>query len=196
MSEAYELSRRIFEDNASKTGDNVTLRNVAIHGYTANDVANVALMQMELNRWQIRNFGVSSDISLALGFYGEIDELLEVSATREDRVDAWCDMAIFAGQLLMNNRMSIVPVFFCLAPADEVRIPSLSHLVLKHAQGIRGIDDYRKRLFDTIHIVLHRAWESHIRLVDQPKIVDAYLRVGAEVLKRDWRKFPLNGRDQ
>lgn len=196
MSEAYELSRQIFEDNAAETGDNVTLRNLVLHGYTANDVANVVAMQNALARWQVRNFGVSSDVALALGFYGEIDELLE-ARSKEDRIDAWCDMAIFCGQLLMNNRMSIAPVFFGHVHfSKDDKIPSLSHLVLKHAQCIRGIENYRWQLFKTIHIVLYRAWESMLHQTDHKVLAYAYMRVGAEVLKRDWRKFPLNGRDQ
>jgi hypothetical protein len=53
MSEAYELSRQIFEDNAAETGDNVMLRNIfLLHGYTAKDVTNVVAMQNALARWQ------------------------------------------------------------------------------------------------------------------------------------------------
>jgi hypothetical protein len=135
--------------------------------------------------------------ALALGYYGEVDELLDSDATVEDRLDAWCDMAIFAGQILMNNRMSIAPVFFGIMNDNRsLKTPSLSHIVLKHAQGIRGMDDYRNRLFDAIHVLLYRAWESRLQRTHRDSLVSAYLRVGAEVLKRDWRKFPLNGRDQ
>lgn len=198
---AYELSRDIFELNASSEGG--ALISIEFDpmqhppGYIA-QAAQIAAMQMELNRWQIRNFGVSSDVALALGFYGELDEFNDAHDPHE-QIDAWADMAIYAGQLLMNNRLSIAPALFSpiVTTYDERgRSPSrsLSHVVVKHAQGIRGIDheSYRKMLFDSIHDTLNTVWD---RTIDGMSW-DAYLAVGAEVLKRDWRKFPLNGRDQ
>ena len=56
MSEAYELSRQIFELNASRVG---SVMIDPIEGVDTFDAADVALMQMELARWQVRNFGVS-----------------------------------------------------------------------------------------------------------------------------------------
>lgn len=195
MSEAYELSRQIFEDNAAETGDKVTLRKMVLYGYTANDVANVVAMQNALARWQVRNFGVSSDISLALGVYGEIDELNEAQS-HELAIDAWADAAIYAGQLLMNNRLSIAPI---IMGSRSWLGESLSHVVLKCAQGIRGIagDDYRRRLYASVHAALCDSWNAVGSVGGgQPTMTQAYLTVGAEVLKRDWRKFPLKGRDQ
>lgn len=216
---AYELSREIFELNASSEfGAMVSVYDDPMSEQPSyvHFAGKVASMQMELNRWQIRNFGVSSDERMALGFYGEIDELQRGKATKYERLDAWCDMAVFAGQLLMNNRMSIVPIILGFIEHKEGdEIPSVSHIVLKHAQGICGIagNGYRRQLFEALHIVLFCAWQSHCRNlclpesgesdafpheVDFPpaRAAHAYLTIGAEVLKRDWRKFPLNGRDQ
>jgi hypothetical protein len=203
LSEAYELSRQIFEDNASETGDNVTLRRENFHpgcarlmsGYTIEGITNVVAMQNALARWQVRNFGVSSDERMALGLYGELDELNEAESY-ELALDAWADAAIYAGQLLMNNRLSIAPI---IMGSRSWLGESLGHVVLKCAQGIRGIagDDYRRRLYASVHVALCEAWHAVGSVGDQKStMAQAYLTVGAEVLKRDWRKFPLNGRDQ
>lgn len=195
---AYELSRDIFELNASSEGS--ALIRIEFDpmqhppGYIA-QAAQIAAMQMELNRWQIRNFGVSSDERMALGIYGEIDELNDADS-HELAIDAWADAAIYAGQLLMNNRLSIAPIIVGL-PCLMCESPA--HIVLKGAQGIRGIagDDYRIRLYASVHGVLRAAWPAVGSIGGQkPTMAEAYLTIGAEVLKRDWRKFPLNGRDQ
>jgi len=188
MGKAYELSRQIFELNASRVG---SVMIDPIDGVDTFDVAEVALMQMELARWQVRNFGVSSDERMALGLYSELDEL-NMADSHETSVDAWADAAIYAGQLLMNNRLSIAPIIMRLRsdPGE-----SIGHVVLKCAQGIRGIagDNYRPRLYASVHVALREAWRS---IATDLTMAQAYLAVGAEVLKRDWRKFPLNGRDQ
>jgi len=138
MSQAYEISRQIFEENAAEEGDDVTVNSLNLHtlhlmGYTIEGITSVVAMQNALNRWQIRNFGVSSDERMALGIYGEIDELNDADS-HELAIDAWADAAIYAGQLLMNNRLSIAPIIVGL-PCLMCESPA--HIVLKGAQGIQ-----------------------------------------------------------
>lgn len=197
---AYEASRSQFTSFAGLGGEDVPGDSV------------VDAMQVRLMRWQRRNFGVPSDEQVALGVIEELGEIADARTDAEVR-DGVGDVIVYAGQLLLANRLAISSVLE-LAAAISHRGESMeplgaagrfAHCVLKQAQRIRehalgDAEAYRLRLMATTTDVIVAASEwlftetevgsSLARL----EIINAvYLETGEIVLRRDWTKNRANG---
>lgn len=152
----------------------------AYESWAANDIRDplpadpIDARQIELCRWQRRNFGDQSDERMTLGVIEEMAECLSAEEPQEpqesgsERLDALGDACVFAGQLAMGNRLAIRPILhlaFVLAnsfirggePIDRIKIlvswGVLAQVVLKGAQKVRGLDDqqlYQKQLVGAV----------------------------------------------
>lgn len=172
------ISRDLFERYATHEGDAAAIRR---------DGHWVHARQIELARWQAANFDEIDDRNLALGIAEESGELSE-ARNGPDVEDAMGDVAIFLGQLLHANRMSLEPVITghpddsSLRDAASMResVGRICHVVLKGRQKIRGFEDpavYRIQL-------LLAGWDVAVSHGVTPKI---YLQVSERVLARSWR---------
>lgn len=175
-------------------------------------------MQLQLVRWQVRNFGPQPDVNIALGI---IEEAAEAGAahTEELLIDALGDVLIYTGQICISNRMALGPIMRLadsiykdwLGASDEVLdnrsaqpavlMGKLAHDVLKHAQGIRGLKDdeiYRRCLvWDFAQIIASVMLDIVLMfdVADVDTLLDkTYIDVGTGVvLKRDWVNDPATG---
>lgn len=173
-----DASRALFERYAAHAGDVASIRR---------DGHWVHARQIELARWQAENFDEIDDRNFALGIAEESGELSE-ARNGPDVADAMGDVAIFLGQLLHANRLSLEPIIkghpddSSLRDAASMResVGRICHVVLKGRQKIRGIDNpdvYRTKL-------LLAAWDVAVSHGVTPKI---YLEVSERVLARSWK---------
>lgn len=173
------------------------------------------VMQQKLLVWQSENFGLPSDEQITLGVGEEVSETFDADTIGE-LIDGIGDTMVYAGQLLGRNRLAISGV---LAIADHYRrqfgrtvevaeiakhalleVGKLNHLVLKTAQKIRvgtaGHDVYRERLVEHLGrcigiTQLHCL--ANMMVAGAADLSAVYIRVGAEVLARDWKKNTATG---
>ncbi len=177
-------------------------------------------MQVQLCRWQRRNFGDVSpidkvDIHMGLGIIEEFGEAL--SATEmlgpKGKLDGLGDVCVYAGQLLNANRLAIRPVMDLadLLAADwdgdpdqpePMKLAGLfSHVLLKHEQKIRGYDKRDVWLpalaYHVAAIIGHTKLDIiwHDRDITADNLIQrTYLDVGGSVvLKRNWTVDKLAG---
>lgn len=172
--------------------------------------------QVMLKRWERDRFGLQADERLALGVVEELTEgdLAADSGSAnagEEAVDALGDVCVYAGQLLMNNRLAIGPVI-ALAnliredvlhqngkahdPIHEIKTLAIAHgalsqTVLKSAQKVRGLDDakrYHVRLIGCLAMCIARASlvvdETATDIAVPVSIHDTYITIGSEVAQR------------
>lgn len=144
-------------------------------------------LQVDLYRWQLRNFAQPDIRDVALGVVEELGELytarrVGAAADIEDAVgDAW----IYAGQLCMLSGLSLEPLLL-QAPADKPpchveALGCLCHTVLKRHQRIRGFADaakYQAALLTCLSDLL-------VGLTRDPAAL--YHTVASQVLLRTWR---------
>lgn len=139
--------------------------------------------QVELARWQHRNFPTSDDRDFALGVAEECGEYFEAK-NADEKKDAKGDIAIYLGQLLMANRLSIEPMLLApkYTPMPNTIAPArLCHAVLKRHQRIRGMEDDEQW-----RVALQNAARNIINAYSIG--ASDYLVTSDSVLRRDWRK--------
>lgn len=185
----------------------------------------VDAMQVELVRWQHRNFGNVSPvgkINVHMGL-GVIEEYCECLAAKElggskGKLDGLGDLCVYSGQMLIGNRLAIRPVMQ-MADAyidlwdetDPEKIPTsdeliglFCHKLLKREQLIRGMHDddaWRAALCSNIAQLLASAkqciYYEDVEVEFTGLIERTYIDVGKSVvLKRDWVFNPGNGVSQ
>lgn len=187
-------------------------------------------MQVQLSRWQRRNFSDVSpvekiDVHMALGIVEEFCECAnaEIIGTNKGKLDGLGDLCVYAGQMLIGNRIAIRPVIAMAEdvasdwfsdeqmPSSEKLIGDFVHATLKHDQRIRGmgnVDVWRAalcqhvaRLMAFAKIDTFYCWSEalasdydQIHLTFERLIERTYLDVGEKVvLKRDWIANPVDG---
>lgn len=175
-------------------------------------------MQIQLARWQRRNFGDVSpadkvDCHMALGVIEEFCEAIDAATLggSKGKLDGLGDICIYAGQLLIANRMAIRPILVLAdemaadwdglpeAPTHEAIVGAFARTILKRDQRIRGFDKsdvWQPALAGTVaalialvkvDILTCEADDSPEEPTDSDLIANTYLQVGGEtVLKRDW----------
>lgn len=172
-------------------------------------------MQWRLQLWQRTNFGLQPDVNQILGMIEEVGETLGAEGW-EDVIDGIGDTCVYAGQVLVGNRMALRPVLDLAdayverwyggenVPCAEANLGLLAHVALKHEQKIRDLADpnmYRIALADTMakciaSTVLHAMFlsEDNPDLDGRlPDVRDVFLKVGGDVLQRDWVKNASTG---
>lgn len=165
-------------------------------------------LQVQLARWQVRNFPDTGDVLIALGIGEECGELDEATTAADviNVIDALGDVAIYCSQLANANRLAIGPA---IEYADTTRhrpacrtlltaVGRLQHLVLKRAQRIREgmlpVEEYRAALHAAICAVLHEATMVARWTVDASTLAGPSFTVtAASVLARDWNANPHTG---
>jgi hypothetical protein len=157
-------------------------------------------MQWRLQLWQRSNFGCQPDVNQVLGMIEEVGETLGAERW-DDVLDGIGDTCVYAGQVLIGNRMALRPVLDLAehyvdqwyggnAPCPEACMGMLAHVVLKHEQRIRDLAEpnmYRIALADTMarciaSTLLHAMYLSDGSI----NVRDIYISVGSAVLKRNW----------
>lgn len=162
-------------------------------------------MQLRLARWEVRQpFWRSDAAFVALGCCEEVGE--RASADSPDEVeDAMGDVAIYAGQVAMRNRLAMSVLFDA---ADETpRLHNdvwrnlcdaqgrVAHLALKKSQQIREgalpDEEYRAIMAGALASLLGAVEATSYR--SGRSVRDCYLITGARILERDWTTDRVNG---
>jgi hypothetical protein len=194
-----------------------------------NPADSIDAMQLELMRWQQRNFGDVSpiakhDIQMTLGLIEEFCECHEAKQLqgKHGKLDALGDICVYAGQLCISHRLALRPIlmmaealfdYWYVLDADHelgdqpafpdptVAIGTLAHITLKRDQKIRGYDNNEKfkpefvqQLATVIALAKVDCFVADEDSIDEPEaqmawdnlITDTYLKVGAQVLQRNW----------
>lgn len=184
----YTESRELFERYAAFDGDTDKIK-TGDCGYHA--------LQIDLARWQVRNFGGCDAREMALGICEEIccEWVTALTIGSEpELLDAVGDALIFLAQLLTLNRISIGPLlkYASTHPVWVIGDPvvqagKLAHIVLKRAQKIRtqrSDEEYRELLSTQAHAIV-RSFGMDARR--------AFVETAKTVLARDWVKNPATG---
>ena len=181
----YTESRELFERYAAHYGETNKIK-LNDCGYHA--------VQIELARWQVRNFGGCDAREMALGICEEICcEWVTALAigSESELLDSVGDALIFLAQLLTLNRLSIGPLLKYASdrPLGDpvVQAGKLAHIVLKRAQKIRAAytdEQYRELLALQGHAIV-RSFGADARR--------AFVETATTVLARDWVKNPKTG---
>jgi hypothetical protein len=124
--------------------------------------------QVELCRWQVRNFGPQPATMYALGVAEEFGEF-GTASTIEDEHDAIGDVLIYACQLATTQRLawsecSNPRPFLTRQASSGAAVGLLCHVTLKAAQGIRGLGDPELARFAS------------------------FIETAAKVVRRDWKR--------
>jgi hypothetical protein len=187
-------------------------------------------MQVELCRWQRRNFGDVSpvnkiDIHMGMGIVEEFAEEHDAAQLKGDKgkLDGLGDICVYAGQLLIANRMALRPLMFFadLMANDWVGDPDANtdplsvagkfcHVLLKRDQRIRGYDKsevWVPALVSHLSAIMALAKLDILNSecedgkigdegeMDEDHLIqNTYLAVGGSVvLKRNWSTNRLTG---
>ncbi len=173
-------------------------------------------LQIQLQRWQLRNFGLPRDVEIAHGVIEELGETF-IAEDADKALDGLGDTMVYAGQLAISNRLALAPVLAlaehrvrknAMAHASIGRHAAiapglLSHAVLKREQKIRAYANngpaerakFRLAVVDALgwiiaHALLECELGHDIELVDLRRV---YEIVGCEVMRRDWKAAPETG---
>lgn len=213
---------------AIKVDEAATAARAAFEAFAMNDIGDPApehpvdKMQVDLWRWQQKNFGIQPDNNIALGVVEELGEtMLSLDQHDLDGVtDGVGDIQVYVGQLATRNRLALreiqklrlvyVDRWFGEPDVELIReqllepiLGHLGHVVLKHIQKIRDLGEvnlYRVALVEVCARLL--ASVDVLLQVDEGEIgeqwisgsmVDAYLATGATVLERDWQRNQATG---
>lgn len=161
-------------------------------------VDQLSALQVQLARWETRNFGYQPAWTAALGIVEEIGELLAARNASEVE-DGIGDVMIFATQLCTAYRLDFgVLLTARLAVPDAMHALTIaagfiSRCILKEQQKIRDSltqEACRERIAFGVYALIC-ALSTAFPLRDLPSIY-AGVAVGV-VLKRDWARFPLDG---
>jgi len=172
-------------------------------------------LQAEIAAWALHNFGVQGAWQPQLGLIEEVGEFLAVVTSadlnlasiarrRDDMADALGDQCIYA-----LNLAHIAGVAFREQVATDSNQSQLltghellgalalgCHAVLKHAQGIRGMDDTRRADHLVISLGMWYRWaQAQCDTFGLPPLLDITNGIWAEVRRRDWRRNPQTAAD-
>jgi len=163
------------------------------------ELSAVQAMQIELMRWERHCFGLQPAWTGMAGIFEEFGEL-EEARNSDDIIDAVGDVLVFSSNMLVKYRIGVMPMFMALKNMvirglDRSGYISdagwLSHCTLKAEQGIRNYSDPETARRDvcvaTMRIMRHLQPHAAAFGADLSKI---YLKVGSEVLDRDWKARP------
>lgn len=158
-------------------------------------------LQIDLLRWERKNFGLQPSYTSALGVIEEVGELEDAQDDEDEWADAIGDIMIYACNLCSKNALdfgTMMQVAYDARPAPMVgilgKLGKLAHVVLKADQGIRHYADRDVARRD-IGIVLYRVVSSVVRYATMcghdPREIMA--EVAREVMKREWWANPGMG---
>ncbi len=165
-----------------------------------------AKLQREVSDWAARNFGENPPELLMLGIIEEIAEFFDpANLSRESLCDALGDQAIYA-----LNLCDKVGLDFAKDIANDLNQPQHFHerqmlgflglgcrAILKHAQGIRGMDSDARRAHLNMTVALWFRWAQGVaETYALPPMLDIVEDTWAKVQKRDWRKRPVDAHEQ
>jgi len=168
-------------------------------------------IQQEVGDWSVKNFGLQTSkangialgsLAPLLGIVEEIGELYDavMDADKEDALADTgvylCDFACREGAHLFYS--SDEQIEKLRSDALISLLGKLSHVVLKHHQGIRGYDVESKYITERDHIlgkimaVLCRMCKAYL---NKPYL-EVLTKVWKDVSSRDWKKHSKEGMDE
>jgi NTP pyrophosphatase (non-canonical NTP hydrolase) len=167
----------------------------------------LSALQVSLDRWEKKNFGIQPPMVYALGIAEEVGEFFEeVGRGDEDGVrDAVGDVLIYATQLATAHRLDFgtllehqwthgEPALHGSRFDRELMqdVGNLCHVMLKAAQGIRGYNDP-----DAIRVAICEGICALVRSLSLASPVHGvrsmYVETSGRVLRRNWVADPLTG---
>jgi hypothetical protein len=171
-------------------------------------LSDLQCLQVNLIRWEVHNFGVQAKWTSALGSFEELGELLEAveEADEEGVLDAIGDFMVFSVNLCTKLGLDFDAInTYALGRVGSFSgmdtliaiwkgVGTLSHVLLKTEQQIRGYDDRSVCRRDGA-IAMARIVSAVTELAFAQDIAaEAVLfGVATEVMKRDWVKYPETG---
>jgi NTP pyrophosphatase (non-canonical NTP hydrolase) len=153
-------------------------------------------LQNRLAAWQAREYGVANlAVNMTLGIVEELGELYDAKSS-EELEDAVNDVTIFGSQLATCFRLDLGEL---VRGAFQVNQPPLSivaagrlcHVVLKSAQGIRGMKDpevARRRVCTALVSVFALCFEATDRMPST--FLDSVTRTAEMVMARRKSALP------
>ena len=149
----------------------------------------------EIQEWQVRNFPNALPHQPLLGMVEECGELLE-STNNEQLEDAIGDVLIFMSHYIALNHLDISYCFIGRPPKGQnliANLGALCHAHLKGEQKIRGTEaeSQEKKVYALVEILCDLAhFANGLGKTSQECLESAW----KEVKKRDWIKFPGDGK--
>jgi NTP pyrophosphatase (non-canonical NTP hydrolase) len=153
-------------------------------------------LQNRLAAWQAREYGVANlAVNMTLGIVEELGELYDAKSS-DELEDAVNDVTIFGSQLATCFRLDLgelVRAAFKVAhpPISIVAVGRLCHVVLKSAQGIRGMKDpeiARRRVCLALVSVFALCYEATNRL--PVSLLESVTRTAEMVMARKKSALP------
>lgn len=171
-------------------------------------------MQHEISVWATHNFGSNPVWQPMLGIVEEIGEFFAASEARGDYQklnlrDAWID-ALGDQAIYMLNLCDKSGVQFGtdIAAHDENQAQPVTDRqlfgsialacrgVLKHEQGIRGMDFTKRRTHVLMGVSMWYRWAQYqCKLLALPEMFDIADLTWDQVKRRDWKANPLNANE-
>lgn len=151
-------------------------------------------LQIDLMRWERKNFGLQPSYTSALGIIEELGELEDAQDDEDEWADAIGDTLVFACNLATKNALdfsTMINVAYVAKSAkmDKMlgKLGKLAHVTLKADQGIRDYADRDVARRD-IGIVLYRVVSSVVRYASMcgHDVRVIMSRVAREVMRREW----------
>ncbi len=161
----------------------------------------IECLQIDLMRWERKNFGLQPAYTSALGIVEEFGEFQE-SETRDQWIDAIGDIMVFASNLCTKNRLDMGSIIHMAESMIDdsstwthgALCGQLAHVTLKAGQGIRGYDDVDVVRRDTC-IVIFRMVQK-LSVIASPvgwTVGEILVKVGTAVMGRSWVSDALTG---
>ena len=154
----------------------------------------IRCLQIDLMRWERKNFGLAASYTSALGIVEEVGELEDAQDDEDEWTDAIGDILIYACNLCSKNGLDFDTILEISLEERPWKMRGmlgklglLAHVTLKADQGIRGYDDRDVARRD-LGIVLYRVISSVVRyaLLCGHDAKEIFVEVSAKVMKRDW----------
>lgn len=157
-------------------------------------------VQVQLYRWQVRNFDLQPASRFVLGIVEEVGELGEAAESGDEEaiLDAIGDICVYATQLANAHRLDFGVLLLATSERQptqpvDVTLGRIAHAVLKTEQRIRGYDNPekgRREVAENLVSVLYRLRDQALILGSD--LEEVYATVAARVLQRDWKADPVS----
>jgi hypothetical protein len=129
-------------------------------------------LRSEIIAWSWKNFDSSNGLGYVAQFLGLIEEYAGEygeAKTREEQEDAIADFTIFFLNMVSTlgfHMSGLLPFNPALPDSMPVMLGRTAHTILKHWQGIRGLES-KEKFLDSIHVNLSQMWHVWNRFLDK-----------------------------
>jgi hypothetical protein len=161
----------------------------------------LAQIQAEIGPWVRHNFGDRPAHQPLLGMVEEMSGEFDERSSKDDRIDALADCAIFMCDFARSvgvdmgelERLARDAQSFGASPRDaDVFLGRVCHHYLKQEQKIKAHEDHPKGIRDNLLAALTCLFD--MASYDEVDLAEATLATWVKVRTRDFKAFPMNGK--